>query len=65
MLLQSVTSILLLDIIKYIFQIYNKIIKNTCFKKRNYEFDDSKPILERYAMQMINKHYCEIRVPIL
>jgi DNA gyrase inhibitor GyrI len=33
--------------------------------KRNYEFDDSRPILERYAMQMINKHYCEICVPIL
>jgi len=33
--------------------------------KRNYEFDDTRPILERYAMQMINKHYCEICVPIL
>lgn len=33
--------------------------------KINYEFDDSRPILERYAMQMINKHYCEICVPIL
>ncbi|MBZ9626353.1 GyrI-like domain-containing protein [Clostridium sp. FP2] len=33
--------------------------------KRNYEFDDKRPILERYAMQMINKHYCEICVPIL
>ncbi|EDU38636.1 AraC family transcriptional regulator [Clostridium sporogenes] len=33
--------------------------------KRNYEFDDRRPILERYAMQMINKHYCEICVPIL
>lgn len=33
--------------------------------KRNYEFDNSRPILERYAMQMINKHYCEICVPIL
>jgi len=33
--------------------------------KRKYEFDDRRPILERYAMQMINKHYCEICVPIL
>ena len=33
--------------------------------KRNYEFDDRRPIFERYAMQMINKHYCEICVPIL
>lgn len=33
--------------------------------KRNYEFDDRRPILERYAMHMINKHYCEICVPIL
>ncbi|MGO5067228.1 MULTISPECIES: AraC family transcriptional regulator [unclassified Clostridium] len=33
--------------------------------KRNYELDDRRPILERYAMQMINKHYCEICVPIL
>jgi DNA gyrase inhibitor GyrI len=32
--------------------------------KRNYEFDDKRPILERYAIQMINKHYCEICVPI-
>ncbi len=33
--------------------------------KRNYQFDDSRPILERYAIEMINKHYCEICVPIL
>ncbi|APM39590.1 AraC family transcriptional regulator [Clostridium kluyveri] len=33
--------------------------------KRNYEFDNRRPIIERYAMQMINKHYCEICVPIL
>ncbi|KEJ01939.1 AraC family transcriptional regulator [Clostridium botulinum] len=33
--------------------------------KRNYEFNDRRPIIERYAMQMINKHYCEICVPIL
>lgn len=33
--------------------------------KRNYEFDDRRPILERYAIEMINKHLCEICVPIL
>ncbi|WP_315074304.1 GyrI-like domain-containing protein [uncultured Clostridium sp.] len=33
--------------------------------KRNHEVDDRRPILERYAMQMINNHYCEICVPIL
>ena len=33
--------------------------------KGNYEFDDRRPILERYAVQMINKHFCEICVPIL
>ncbi|RMD02314.1 DNA gyrase inhibitor [Clostridium autoethanogenum] len=33
--------------------------------KRNYKFDYRRPILERYAMQMINKHYCEICTPIL
>lgn len=33
--------------------------------KRNYEFDDRRPVMERYAAQMINKHYCEICVPIL
>lgn len=33
--------------------------------KRNYEFDDRRPILERYAIVMINKHFCEICVPIL
>jgi len=33
--------------------------------KRNYKIDDRRPILERYAMQMINEHYCEICAPIL
>ncbi|MBU5440125.1 GyrI-like domain-containing protein [Tissierella sp. MSJ-40] len=33
--------------------------------KRNYKFDDRRPILERYAVQMINEHYCEICMPIL
>lgn len=33
--------------------------------KRNYKFDDRRPIIERYAVQMVNNHYCEICVPIL
>lgn len=33
--------------------------------KANYEFDAGRPILERYALKMINKHLCEICVPIL
>lgn len=33
--------------------------------KRNYEIDNRRPILERYATQMVNRHCCEICVPIL
>jgi DNA gyrase inhibitor len=33
--------------------------------KANYEFEATRPILERYALKMINKNYCEICVPIL
>ncbi|AQR95588.1 AraC family transcriptional regulator [Clostridium saccharoperbutylacetonicum] len=33
--------------------------------KRNYQFDKERHIIERYAVQMINKHFCEICVPIL
>ena len=33
--------------------------------KRNYELDNRRPLFERYAIQVINKHYCEICVPIL
>ncbi len=33
--------------------------------KRNHEFDDRRPILERYVAQMISEHYCEICAPIL
>lgn len=33
--------------------------------KRNYVLDESRPILERYSMQMVNNHYCEICVPIV
>lgn len=33
--------------------------------KRNYEFDDRRPIFERYAIELINNHYCEICIPIV
>jgi len=33
--------------------------------KRGYEFDDRRPSLERYKMEMVSEHYCEICVPIL
>ncbi|WP_160687663.1 GyrI-like domain-containing protein [Clostridium sp. C2-6-12] len=33
--------------------------------KANYEYDAGRPILERYALKMINKHLCEICIPIL
>lgn len=33
--------------------------------KRDYRFDDRRPNIERYAVQMVNKHYCEICLPIL
>lgn len=33
--------------------------------KRNYEIDARRPIIERYAIEMINKHYCEICVPVV
>ncbi|AQR95612.1 AraC family transcriptional regulator [Clostridium saccharoperbutylacetonicum] len=33
--------------------------------KKNHQLDNERPILERYAIQMINKHFCEICVPIL
>ena len=33
--------------------------------KMNYKIDYSRPILESYEMQMINKHLCEICVPLL
>lgn len=32
--------------------------------REGYQFDDSRLILERYVVQMINDHYCEICVPI-
>ncbi len=32
--------------------------------KQGYQFDETRPILERYAVQMVNNHYCEICVPV-
>jgi DNA gyrase inhibitor GyrI len=32
--------------------------------KQGYQFDDTRPILERYRVELVNKHYCEICVPI-
>lgn len=33
--------------------------------KQQYQFDAARPILERYAVKMINNHFCEICVPIV
>lgn len=32
--------------------------------KQGYQFDETRPILERYIVEMVNNHYCEICVPI-
>lgn len=32
--------------------------------KQGYTFDDTRTVLERYAVDMVNSHYCEICVPI-
>lgn len=32
--------------------------------KQGYKFDETRPILERYIVEMVNNHYCEICVPI-
>lgn len=32
--------------------------------KQSYHFDETRPILERYRIKLINEHYCEICVPI-
>jgi DNA gyrase inhibitor GyrI len=32
--------------------------------KQSYQFDETRPILERYIVEMVNNHYCEICVPI-
>jgi len=36
----------------------------TELENRNHNFDDTRPILERYIVKMVNKHYCEIYIPI-
>ncbi|KUG05382.1 transcriptional regulator, arac family [hydrocarbon metagenome] len=33
--------------------------------RQGHQFDETRPIIERYTGQMINNHYCEICVPIL
>lgn len=33
--------------------------------KNGYKFDDTRPIIERYAVQLVSKDFCEICVPIL
>lgn len=32
--------------------------------KQGYQFDETRPILERYRTEMVKNHYCEICVPI-
>jgi len=32
--------------------------------KQGYQFDETRPILERYIVEMVNNQYCEICVPI-
>ena len=32
--------------------------------RQGYQFDEARPIIERYIVQMINNHYCEICVPV-
>ena len=32
--------------------------------KQGFQFDEARPILERYIVEMVNKHFCEIYVPI-
>lgn len=34
-------------------------------EKYNYSQDTSRPIIERYAKEMVNHHYCELCVPVL
>lgn len=31
---------------------------------QGYQFDQTRPILERYVVEMVNNHFCEICVPI-
>jgi len=32
--------------------------------RQGYQFDETRPIIERYIVAMVNDHYCEICVPI-
>lgn len=32
--------------------------------RQGYEFDEARPIIERYMVKMVNNHYCEICVPV-
>lgn len=32
--------------------------------RQGHVFDDTRPILERYVVRLVNMHYCEICVPI-
>ncbi|AGK98615.1 DNA gyrase inhibitor [Clostridium pasteurianum BC1] len=32
--------------------------------RQGYQFDETRPILERYIVKMVNNHYCEICVPV-
>lgn len=31
---------------------------------QGYKFDETRPIIERYIVKMVNNHYCEICVPV-
>jgi len=32
--------------------------------RQGYQFDETRPIIERYILEMVNNHHCEICVPI-
>lgn len=32
--------------------------------KQGYQFDETRPVLERYAVEMVINHFCEICVPV-
>lgn len=32
--------------------------------KQGYQFDETRPVLERYITKMVNNHFCEICIPI-
>ncbi len=32
--------------------------------RQGYQFDEARPIIERYIVQIVNNHYCEICVPV-